>query len=217
MVRLPKSRRDGMTLVELLVTMAVVGCLIGLLLPAVASVREASRRVTCSNNVRQVGMALLQHESSHRRLPSNEGLAWTQRVATQTGERLANTTVLATADDAERERLLRLQPTTYVCPSANSKMVSEYPAAHIGHNPMLLGARVSEITDGTSKTLLVGELQPVLGAPWVLGPTSGVSHFGSDHRVGHHLAHADGSVTLFPADEEPQHLTKLLTPSGGDN
>jgi type II secretory pathway pseudopilin PulG len=205
-----------MTLVELLVTMAVVGCLIGLLLPAVASVRDAGRRVTCSNNVRQVGLALLQHESSHHRLPSNEGLAWTQRVATQTGDGLANTTILATADDVERERLLRLQPATYVCPSARSKFVTEYPAAHIGHNPMLLGGRMSAITDGTSKTLLVGELQPTLGAPWVLGPTAGVSHFGSDHRVGHHFAHADGSVTLFPADEGLEQLAKLLTPAGGE-
>jgi hypothetical protein len=81
---------------------------------------------------------------------------------------------------------------------------------------MLLGARMSEITDGTTKTLLVGELQPTLGAPWVLGPTAGVSHFGSDHRVGHHLAHADGSVTLFTTDTHTERLGFLLTPAGGE-
>lgn len=206
----------GMTLVELLVTMAIIGCLIGLLLPAIASVRESARRGTCGSNVRQVALAVLQHESSHRRLPMNDGLAWTQRIAMLTGEGPADSTVLAVASDDERERLLHLQPSTYTCPSARTKTVAEYPGVHIGHNPMLLGARLAEITDGMTKTMLVGELQPALGAPWVLGPTAGVEHSGSDHWVGHHLAFADGSVTLFTTDTQTERLGFLLTPAGGE-
>jgi prepilin-type N-terminal cleavage/methylation domain-containing protein/prepilin-type processing-associated H-X9-DG protein len=65
----PRANR-GFTLVELLVVIAIIGVLIGLLLPAVQSAREAARRMSCSNNLRQFGLAVLNYESSQRHLPS---------------------------------------------------------------------------------------------------------------------------------------------------
>jgi len=73
-----KNHRTALTLVELLVVIAIIGVLVALLLPAIQAAREAARRTQCLNNLKQVGLAVMNFESAKKTLPKGD---WRQKTS----------------------------------------------------------------------------------------------------------------------------------------
>jgi type II secretory pathway pseudopilin PulG len=195
------------TLVELLVVIAIIATLIGLLLPAVQSAREAGRRTQCRNNLKQVATAHHLHHDARRRLPSGfarlspadpDGWAWPTRLLPY----LEQSSMLATLESGTDRRFVSALSTPsivrvvqqtlpmFLCPTdapptlnadrpmvsgtgdvlvATSNLVGNIGTlnnsllALRGHDGPLVvsakdqGVRFQQVSDGLSKTFLVGE------------------------------------------------------------
>ncbi len=179
-------RRPGFTMIELLVSIAIVGLLVALILPAVQGVRESARKIQCENNIKQIVLAFHQHEASHKTFPVPDmGEGWHIQILPileHEKPRFENYVQVSGAKEVP----------TYICPSDSSsigEVINDRRSYFVsnGHGspkndgfyqskaPRQMTAR--DITDGLSNTAAVGER---------LSPLEGRSDYGGDawkHRI----------------------------------
>ena len=176
--------RQGFTLIELLVVIAIIAVLIGLLVPAVQKVREAANRMSCTNNLKQMGIAFMTFHDSYGRFPDggkNGSDAPVSNAAntTQPTNRTEWSWTFQILPYIEQDSLFK-NPTdsvvqtsvvkTYYCPSRRSAQTfggngkTDYAGCSgtTGSNGILVrqGAgsiRIASILDGTSNTVMLGE------------------------------------------------------------
>ena len=232
---------DGLTLTTResfpgLTSPAGGGVAIALLLPAVQAAREAARRAQCSNNLKQIALAMYNYESANGTFPpaaitGPDGkplLSWRVAILPYLEQQAVYDQFhLDEPWDSPHNKALaeKVTPPVFLCPSNAVGMVGH------AHYRVLTGPgtafegtkghRIAEFTDGTSNTLMVVESNDT--APWTkpegidaADPAGMLDEIGSGHPGGFNAAFADGSVRFLKQTIAPAVLKALSTRNGGE-
>lgn len=215
--------RRAFTLIEILVVIGIIGILVALLLPAVQSSREASRRLQCVNNLKQIGLALSNYESAHKVFPpgyvsefdsngsdTGPGWGWASIILPQMEERPIHDVIHFDRPIEDPMNGVRVASiASYLCPSEDMRQV--WQAKHPD------GSSICEVAE-SNYVAMFGTTEPGVDGDGMffrnskIGPkdiTDGLSKTLAAGERSHQLGRATwvGSVTdavLFPENDSTQ-------------
>jgi prepilin-type processing-associated H-X9-DG protein len=211
------------------------GVMVGLLLPAVQSAREAARRAQCVNNLKQIGLACHNYQQAHEAYPGNivgkDGqplLSWRVAILPYIEqEDLYNEFKLDEPWDSPHNKpLLDRMPATFACPTEPrpDPTLTHYLGFDGPGGMFENGAKIAlaSVTDGTSLTIMTVESRT--GVPWTkpedIRPTPdappSLQGAGSKHPGGFNAAFVDGSVRFLKTSIDPKVFRALSTRNGGE-
>lgn len=234
----PRSGNNVFLIIALcMIPMFVIcsGILVGLLLPAVQAAREAARRVQCSNNIKQIGLALHNYESMYKALPpaytvdaNGQKLhSWRTLILPFIEQQALYTQIDLDKpwNDPANAHLQANNIPTYACPSTNlppgmtTYQVVLDPAGIFNGDK---SKKFREIADGTSNTIAVVETGAINAVHWMepsdtdlnglLANTQG----GTSHAMGFNVLFMDGSVRFIDRNTSPKSIQDMVTAAGGE-
>lgn len=211
MTRLTRTRNSGFTLVELLVVIAIIGVLVAMLLPAVQAAREAARRSSCSNNLKQLGLALHNYVDTYKTLPihyggnnvynnTNTGRGWIVGILPYIEQQnLYDQIQPGPLSNAQNTTVAATVLTPLLCPSDGQNEGGR------------MGGRAN-----VGGTLGVNNYKAVAGGNWAWGDHTGVSSptVAKWPNDANGLDRGNGLICRN-ADNQPRNFTRLETITDG--
>ncbi len=225
------ATRNGFTIVELLVAIAVIGLLLAIAVPAIQQVREAARNTQCKNNLRQLGLAIHGNASQSGRLPKDGENDWgygcfllpqLDQAGLYNQLSPLSSTRPAVADEATTGRILPV----FRCPSFSGtpRLSSGFARSNYRGCREVLASRIqlSDIVDGDANTIAVGETAQ--DHAWALpgtgtgsSPPSPGGTFGSTHTGGANFVFCEGSVRFIANNVDAKLFQALFTTAGNES
>ncbi|WP_372722436.1 DUF1559 domain-containing protein [Novipirellula sp.] len=219
--------------VQLESNFASTGVLVGLLLPAVQAAREAARRMTASNSLKQIALAMHNYHSAFKTLPDpairdangKPLLSWRVKILPFIDQQaLYEQFHLDEPWDSEHNlKLLPLMPDTYVDPSVPAEPGYTVFQLPVGSETLFAKQgerRFGEVLDGLSNTIMVVETNRSIAVPWTkpadveIDINNPLPQLGNTHQGGFHVLMADGAVRFLKTDIVLETLKALFTYSG---
>jgi len=209
------------------------GILVALLLPAVQAAREAARRMQCSNNIKQLALAVHNYADEYKQLPpaytvdseGNRLHSWRTLLLPYLEQKpLYDKIDLSKPwDDPANAFLQGVDNPLFRCPSSNIapgmtvyQVIDDPTSAFPGSTSQ----RFANITDGTSNTLFVIESDEANAVHWAEPKDQSMSSYLSakkgPHASGRNVAMLDGSIQFIPNDTDPKILKGIATSQGGE-
>ncbi len=228
-----KPKSNGMMIVIIVVAVAFVpmmGCCIGLLLPAVQAAREAARRMSCQQQFTQIGLALQNYHTVHKSLPPAYTVdaqgrklhSWRTLILPYLEQKSVYDQIDLNKpwDDPANQSVASIVIPTYQCPSTVIDPTMTTFVAVVDPSGIMSGptpTRYREVLDGLANTLVVIEADSANAVHWMSPDDVGMQQFlnrgggrnDGGHLGGSHVMMADGTV-VFMTDSVDSNLAQAL-------